>query len=210
MTLRSMCSLRRTKAHIGGQWMDADSAATFDVLNPTTGVALGTVPSMGASEARRAIEAAAAALPAWGAKPAKERATMLRRLHDLMMEHENDLAILITAEQGKPLAESKSEVAYAAAFIEWFAEEGKRLYGDVIPGHQPDKRIVVLRQPVGVVAAITPWNFPPRDDCAKIGASLWQQVVHSSANLPSKRRTQPWPWLNWARAPGFLLACSMC
>jgi succinate-semialdehyde dehydrogenase/glutarate-semialdehyde dehydrogenase len=153
-------SLLRTQAFIGNQWVDADSGATLDVHNPATGAKLGTVPKMGAGETRRAIAAASAAMPAWAKKTAKERAVILRRWYDLMMANQDDLAVLMTAEQGKPLAESKGEIAYAAAFIEWFAEEGKRLYGDVIPGHQADKRILVLRQPVGVVAAITPWNFP--------------------------------------------------
>ena len=153
-------NLFRTQAYIGGQWENANGGATCDVLNPATGEKIGTVPDMGATETRRAIEAAKAALPAWAAKTAKERGTILRRWHDLMLANRDDLAILMTAEQGKPLAESKGEIAYAASFIDWFAEEGKRIYGDVIPQHQSDKRLVVLRQPVGVVAAITPWNFP--------------------------------------------------
>ena len=153
-------NLFRTQAYIGGQWENANGGATRDVLNPATGEKIGTVPDMGATETRRAIEAAKAALPAWAAKTAKERGAILRRWHDLMLANRDDLAILMTAEQGKPLAESKGEIAYAASFIDWFAEEGKRIYGDVIPQHQSDKRLVVLRQPVGVVAAITPWNFP--------------------------------------------------
>ena len=122
---------------------------------------------MGAAETRRAIAAASAAFPAWAARTAKERAIILRRWFELIMANQDDLATLMTAEQGKPLAESKGEIAYAASFIEWFAEEGKRLYGDVIPGHAADKRILVMRQPVGVVAAITPWNFPLGDDHAQ-------------------------------------------
>ena len=153
-------NLFRAQAYIGGQWENANGGATCDVLNPATGEKIGTVPDMGATETRRAIEAAKGALPAWAAKTAKERGTILRRWHDLMLANRDDLAILMTAEQGKPLAESKGEIAYAASFIDWFAEEGKRIYGDVIPQHQSDKRLVVLRQPVGVVAAITPWNFP--------------------------------------------------
>jgi succinate-semialdehyde dehydrogenase/glutarate-semialdehyde dehydrogenase len=152
--------LLRTQAFIEGKWWDADERAVRPVLNPATGEMLGTVPYMGASETRRAIEAAAAAMPAWSARTAKDRAGILRRWYDLMLASQEDLATLMTAEQGKPLAESRGEIAYAASFIDWFAEEGKRLYGDVIPGHQVDKRILVLRQPVGVVAAITPWNFP--------------------------------------------------
>jgi succinate-semialdehyde dehydrogenase/glutarate-semialdehyde dehydrogenase len=145
---------------VAGQWLAADAGLTIDVNNPATGEKLGTVPNMGAAESRRAIEAAHAAQPGWAAKTAGERARILRKWFELMMANQDDLAVIMTAEQGKPLAESKGEIAYAAAFIEWFAEEGKRVYGDIIPGHQPDKRIMVLRQPVGVVAAITPWNFP--------------------------------------------------
>jgi len=153
-------NLFRTQAYIGGKWENAGSGATRDVLNPATGEKIGTVPDMGAGETRRAIEAAKAAFPAWAAKTSKERGAILRRWHDLMLANRDDLAMLMTAEQGKPLAEAKGEIAYAASFIDWFAEEGKRIYGDVIPPHQSDKRLVVLRQPVGVVAAITPWNFP--------------------------------------------------
>jgi succinate-semialdehyde dehydrogenase/glutarate-semialdehyde dehydrogenase len=164
--------LFREQCYIDGGWSDAVSGSTIDVVNPATGRKLGTVPRMGASETRRAIAAASAAFPAWAAKTAKERAQILRRWHDLMMANQEDLGTLMTAEQGKPLAEAKGEVAYAAAFIEWFGEEGKRLYGDVIPGHQPDKRIVVLRQPIGVVAAITPWNFPAAMITRKAGPAL--------------------------------------
>jgi succinate-semialdehyde dehydrogenase / glutarate-semialdehyde dehydrogenase len=164
--------LLRTRAYIGGKWLDAASGATHAVANPATRETIGTVPDMGAAEARRAVEAAAQAFPAWAAHTAKERALVLRRWYELMMANQEDLATLMTAEQGKPLAESKGEIAYAAAFIEWFAEEGKRLYGDVIPGHQADKRIVVLRQPVGVVAAITPWNFPAAMITRKVGPAL--------------------------------------
>jgi succinate-semialdehyde dehydrogenase / glutarate-semialdehyde dehydrogenase len=165
-------ALLREQAYVGGEWMGADGGASCEVLNPATGERLGTVPDMGAPETRRAIEAAKQAFPAWAAQTAKERAAVLRRWYELMMAHQEDLATLMTAEQGKPLAESKGEIAYAAAFIEWFAEEGKRLYGDVIPGHQSDKRILVLRQPVGVVAAITPWNFPAAMITRKAGPAL--------------------------------------
>ncbi|HEY8507632.1 MAG TPA: NADP-dependent succinate-semialdehyde dehydrogenase [Steroidobacteraceae bacterium] len=165
-------SLLRTQCFIGGEWVNADNGATVPVHNPATSEVIGTVPKMGRAETRRAIEAAAAAMPAWAAKTAKERAVILRRWHDLMMANQEDLAILMTAEQGKPLAESRGEIAYAASFIEWFAEEGKRLYGDVIPPHQADKRIVVLRQPVGVVAAITPWNFPSAMIARKVAPAL--------------------------------------
>ncbi len=153
-------SLFRRQCYINGAWVDADSRRTIDVVNPATEELLGTVPAMGAAETRRAIEAANAAWPGWRKKTAKERANLMRKWFNLMMENQDDLAILMTAEQGKPLAESKGEIAYGAAFVEWFAEEAKRVYGDTIPQHQPDKRIVVIKEPIGVVAAITPWNFP--------------------------------------------------
>jgi succinate-semialdehyde dehydrogenase/glutarate-semialdehyde dehydrogenase len=165
-------TLLRQQCYIDGAWRDADSGGTKPVTNPATGVVLGTVPNMGTAETRAAIEAAAAAFPAWAARTAKDRATLLRRWHDLMLLNADDLARLMTAEQGKPLAEARGEIVYAASFIEWFAEEAKRVYGDVIPGHQPDKRIFVLRQPVGVVAAITPWNFPAAMITRKAGPAL--------------------------------------
>jgi succinate-semialdehyde dehydrogenase/glutarate-semialdehyde dehydrogenase len=165
-------SLLKQQCFIDGAWCAADGAGTIAVNNPASGAALGTVPNTGAAETRRAIAAAAAALPAWASRTAKERAQVLRRWFDLMLEHQSDLATLMTAEQGKPLAESQGEISYAASFIEWFAEEAKRLYGDIIPGHQSDKRIMVLRQPVGVVAAITPWNFPAAMITRKAGPAL--------------------------------------
>jgi len=165
-------TLLRERGYIDGTWTNADNGATLPVHNPATHAALGSIPNMGATETRRAIDAAATALPAWAARTAKDRSLILRRWFDLMLANQEDLAILMTAEQGKPLAESKGEIAYAASFIEWFAEEGKRLYGDIIPGHQPDKRIMVLRQPVGVVAAITPWNFPAAMITRKAGPAL--------------------------------------
>ena len=165
-------SLFRQQCYINGQWVDADSGKTIDVTNPATGEVLGTIPNMGTAETRRAIEAANAAWAGWRKKTAKERANILRKLFNLMMENQEDLAVLMTAEQGKPLAEAKGEIAYAASFIEWFAEEGKRTYGDVIPAHQPDKRIVVTKEPIGVVAAITPWNFPSAMITRKSGPAL--------------------------------------
>jgi succinate-semialdehyde dehydrogenase / glutarate-semialdehyde dehydrogenase len=164
--------LFKQQCFIDGSWVGADGGGTLPVQNPATAAALGAVPNMGTGETRRAIAAAAAALPPWAARTAKERAGLMRRWFDLMLANQDDLAILMTAEQGKPLAESKGEIAYAASFIEWFAEEGKRLYGDIIPGHQADKRILVLRQPVGVVAAITPWNFPSAMITRKAGPAL--------------------------------------
>jgi succinate-semialdehyde dehydrogenase/glutarate-semialdehyde dehydrogenase len=165
-------TLLRERCFIDGGWSAADNGATLEVKNPATARALGTIPNMGAAEARRAISAAAAALPAWRARVAKDRAVIMRRWFDLMILNQEDLAVLMTAEQGKPLAESRNEIVYAASFIEWFAEEAKRLYGDIIPGHQSDKRIMVLRQPVGVVAAITPWNFPCAMITRKAGPAL--------------------------------------
>ena len=164
--------LVREQCYIDGQWADADSGEVLEVTNKATGEVLGTVPRMGADETRRAIEAANAAYPAWRARTAKERARILRSWADLMMENQDDLATLMTAEQGKPLAESRGEVVYAASFIEWFAEEGKRLYGDTIPSFAPDKRIIVTKEPIGVVAAITPWNFPAAMITRKSGPAL--------------------------------------
>src|SRR5450631_3543179 len=160
------------QAYVAGAWMHAVNGATREVLNPATGKKLGTVPNMGAAETGKAIAAAAKALPPWAKKTAQERALILRRWYDLMLANQDDLARIMTAEQGKPFAEARAEIAYAAAFIDWFGEEGKRIYGDVIPGHQPDKRILVLRQPVGVVAAITPWNFPAAMITRKAGPAL--------------------------------------
>src|SRR5215470_16404661 len=153
-------TLFRQQCYVDGKWADADGGKTIPVNNPASDEVLGTVPSMGATETRRAIEAANAAWPAWRKKTAKERANILRKWFNLIIENQDDLATLMTAEQGKPLAEAKGEIVYGASFVEWFAEEAKRVYGDTIPQHQPDKRIVVVKQPVGVVAAITPWNFP--------------------------------------------------
>jgi succinate-semialdehyde dehydrogenase / glutarate-semialdehyde dehydrogenase len=164
--------LLRTRAFIGGRWLDAANGATHEVVNPATREPIGTVPDMGVPETRMAVEAASQAFPAWAALTAKERSAILRRWFELLMAHQDDLATLMTAEQGKPLAEAKGEIAYGAAFIEWFAEEGKRLYGDIIPPHQSDRRLLVLRQPVGVVAAITPWNFPLAMITRKAGPAL--------------------------------------
>ncbi|MGV8842789.1 MAG: NADP-dependent succinate-semialdehyde dehydrogenase [Pseudomonas sp.] len=164
--------LFRQQAYINGAWLDADSGQTLAVTNPANGEVIGTVPKMGAAETRRAIDAADQALPAWRALTAKERANTLRRWYELLIEHKDDLAQLMTLEQGKPLAEAKGEIVYAASFIEWFAEEAKRVYGDTIPGHQADKRILVIKQPIGVTAAITPWNFPAAMITRKAGPAL--------------------------------------
>ena len=162
--------LLREAAYVAGEWVT--SAQTIDVRNPATAGLIATVPRLGAAETRRAIDAAATAMRPWAARTAKDRAGVLRRWFDLIMANQDDLARIMTAEQGKPLTEAKGEIAYAASFIEWFAEEGKRIYGDVIPGHAPDKRILVLKQPIGVAAAITPWNFPAAMITRKAGPAL--------------------------------------
>ena len=164
--------LFRERCYIDGEWAEAVEGQSLPVHNPATGAALGRVPNMGGAETRRAIEAASAAFPLWRAKTAKERCAILRKWFELMMAHQEDLARIMTAEQGKPLAEARGEIAYAASFIEWFAEEGRRVYGDVIPQHQADKRIVVLKEPIGVCAAITPWNFPAAMITRKVGPAL--------------------------------------
>ena len=180
-------TLLRQQCYINGQWLDANSAETIDVTNPATGETLGTTPNMGADETQLAIDAANTALPAWRDLTAKERAVKLRKWFELMMENQDDLAKIMTLEQGKPLAEAKGEVGYAASFIEWFGEESKRIYGDTIPGHMQDKRIVVIKQPVGVTAAITPWNFPAAMITRKAGAALaagCTMVIKPAAETP--------------------------
>jgi succinate-semialdehyde dehydrogenase/glutarate-semialdehyde dehydrogenase len=164
--------LFREACYMDGQWIQATSGNTLAVDNPATGEIIGRVPKFGAPETRRAIDAAARAFSSWSRKTAKERAAVLRRWFDLMMANQEDLACLMTLEQGKPLAESRGEVAYAAAFLEWFGEEAKRIYGDTIPQHQADKRIVVIKQPIGVVACITPWNFPLAMITRKAGPAI--------------------------------------
>jgi len=165
-------ALLRTQAFVNGSWIDADTGATFRVLDPADGSELASVADLGAEETRRAIEAAAAAWPEWRSRTAGERAAVLRAWHAEITKHVEDLAGIMTAENGKPLAESRGEVGYAASFVEWFAEEARRVYGDVIPGHAPDVRLLALRQPIGVVAAITPWNFPSAMITRKIAPAL--------------------------------------
>jgi succinate-semialdehyde dehydrogenase/glutarate-semialdehyde dehydrogenase len=165
-------SLFRQQCYINGEWVDADDGGVREITNPAGGEVLGTVPNMGQTETRRAIEAANAAWPAWREKTAAERGAILRRWHKLMLENKEDLATLMTLEQGKPINESRGEIVYGASFIDWFAEEGKRIYGDTIPQHQADKRILVIKQPIGVCAAITPWNFPNAMITRKAGAAL--------------------------------------
>jgi len=180
-----MNSLFREACLIDGQWVRADNRIAVD--NPATGEVIGHVPALGAAETERAIDAARRALPGWSALTARARSVILRRYYELIMAHQEELATLLTREQGKPLVEARGEIAYAASFIEWFAEEAKRLYGDVIPSHAADKRLVVLRQPIGVVAAITPWNFPAAMITRKIGPALaagCTAIVKPAAETP--------------------------
>lgn len=165
-------ALMREKMLIGGAWVDADGGGLINVSNPATGALIGTVPDGGAGETRRAIEAAAKAYPAWRARPAAERAGLLHKLADLLIANADELAAILTTEQGKPLAEAKGEVLGSAAYVRWFAEEARRVYGDTIPSPWADRRILVTKEPVGVVAAITPWNFPSSMLSRKIGAAL--------------------------------------
>jgi succinate-semialdehyde dehydrogenase/glutarate-semialdehyde dehydrogenase len=165
-------SLLKSKAFINGQWLDAVNGKTLDVTNPADGSFLTSVPDMGADETRQAIDLANQAFNDWKNRTAKERANILRRWYELILASQEDLALLMSAEQGKPLAEARGEVVYGASFIEWFAEEAKRIYGDVIPAHGTDKRIITIKQPIGVVAAITPWNFPIAMITRKVGPAL--------------------------------------
>ncbi|OOY32367.1 NAD-dependent succinate-semialdehyde dehydrogenase [Thioclava sp. F36-6] len=165
-------SLLVTKALVAGEWVDADDGTTFDVTNPARGDVICTVPDLGRAETARAIAAAEEAMKDWAARTGKERAQIMRKWYDLMMENQDDLGAILTAEMGKPLAEAKGEIAYGAGFIEWFGEEAKRVYGETIPGHQRDKRITVIKQPIGVAASITPWNFPNAMIARKAGPAL--------------------------------------
>ena len=165
-------ALLRQQCFVDGKWIDADSNATFNVVNPATGARVGTVPVLGAAETRRAIEAANKAWPAWRAKTAKERSAILRKWSELQLAHADDLALILTSEQGKPLAEAKGEITIGAAYTEWFAEEARRVYGDVIPTIGNDRRLVVIKEPVGVCAAITPWNFPSSMITRKVAPAL--------------------------------------
>lgn len=165
-------TLLRTQAYIGGEWIDADSGATFDVTDPATGDVVASVADLGVDETRRAVDLAEVAQKGWAARTAKDRGTVLRRWYELFLEHKEDLALIMTSEMGKPIGESRGEVVYAANFIDWFAEEGKRAYGEVIPTHDPTKRLLVLKQPVGVVSAITPWNFPQAMITRKVAPAL--------------------------------------
>lgn len=164
--------LLRQAALVGTRWVEADASTGVAVTNPATGDTIGYVPNLGAAETEEAVAVAEAERHAWAARTAKDRASVLRRWYELMMEHQDDLGTILTAEQGKPLPEAKGEIAYGASFIEWFAEEARRAYGDIVPGHAPDKRILAIKQPMGVVAAITPWNFPNAMITRKAGPAL--------------------------------------
>ncbi|MCV9967346.1 NADP-dependent succinate-semialdehyde dehydrogenase [Pararhizobium sp. BT-229] len=186
MTLKDP-SLFRQAALIGENWIDADPNNAIEVNNPATGEIIGRVPKLGAAETKAAIEAARIAQKGWAARTAKERCAVLRKWYDLMIDNKDDLGRILTLEQGKPLAEATGEIVYGASFIEWFAEEGRRIYGDMIPGHQPDKRIMVMKQPIGVVAAITPWNFPNAMITRKAGpafAAGCAMVLKPAAQTP--------------------------
>ncbi len=165
-------TLLRSQCYVDGNWVPADDGSDFPVINPADGTLLGRVPNMGSAETRRAVQAAHAAWAGWRSRTAKERAVILRRWYELIIENQDDLAVILTSEMGKALAEAKGEIAYAAAFVEWFAEEGRRSYGDVIPAHRSDSRIIVIKQPVGVCAAITPWNFPSAMPTRKMAPAL--------------------------------------
>ncbi len=165
-------SLLCSQAYVAGEWIDADSGATFNVTNPARGDVIATLPDLGLEEVRRAIDAASASQKAWAARTGKDRAAVLRKWFDLMVENADDLGLILTAEMGKPFAEARGEVLYGASFIEWFSEEAKRVYGETIPGHLPNARITVLKQPVGVVSSITPWNFPNAMIARKVGPAL--------------------------------------
>ncbi len=202
--------LLRDACLIGADWVgigDNGAGPSLDIANPATGAPVGRVPSLGAVETRRAIEAAEAALPGWRAKTAAERGRLMRRWFDLMMANQEDLAQLMTAEQGKPLAEARGEIAYAASFIDWFAEEGKRVYGDTIPSPWPDRRLLVLKQPVGVCAAITPWNFPAAMITRKAAAALaagCTMVVKPAEQTPLSALALGWLALEAGIPPGVL------
>ncbi|KSV79356.1 hypothetical protein N182_38540, partial [Sinorhizobium sp. GL2] len=177
----------RQAALVGGEWIEADAANAIEVNNPATGEIIGRVPKLGAKETRAAIEAARVAQKTWAARTAKDRAGVLRKWFELMIENKDDLGRILTLEQGKPLTEATGEIVYGASFVEWFAEEARRIYGDLIPGHQPDKRILVMKQPIGVVAAITPWNFPNAMITRKAGpafAAGCAMVLKPAAQTP--------------------------
>ncbi|MGL4311417.1 MAG: aldehyde dehydrogenase family protein, partial [Paracoccaceae bacterium] len=165
-------SLLLRKAYVAGEWIGADDGGSFAVTNPARGDVICDVPDLSRKETARAIAAAAKAQKAWAARTGKDRANVLRKWFNLMMENQDDLAAILTAEMGKPLAEAKGEIAYGASYVEWFAEEAKRIYGETIPGHMPDKRLMVIKQPIGVAVSITPWNFPNAMIARKVAPAL--------------------------------------
>ena len=181
-----------TKAYVAGQWIDADDGPTSPVTHPARGDVICHLPNLGRAETARAIDAAQKAMKDWATRTGKERAAILRKWYDLMMANVDDLGKILTAEMGKPLAEAKGEVAYGASFIEWFGEEAKRVYGETIPGHQRDKRITVIKQPIGVVGSITPWNFPTRGPACRdlLGHHLDPLFRHRQGILRKPRRAQ--------------------
>ena len=182
---------------INGEWVQADSGQTIDVTNPANGLKIGTVPKAGATETRRAIEAAHAAFLTWRKTSALERSKLLRKLHDAIMDNQDALAELLTTEQGKSLFEARGEVGSSAAYVLWFAEEGRRTYGDVVPSPWADRRIIVTKEPVGVVAAITPWNFPSSMLARKLGPAL--AAAPPSSSPPRRRLTRRWPGARWQK-----------
>ncbi len=201
-------TLLHRQAFINGEWLAADSGKTFSVTNPATGEELARVADCGTAETKRAILAAEAALPEWRAKTATARAAILRKWHDLILENADDLGLLLTLEQGKPVPEAKGEIRYGATFIEWFAEEGKRAYGDIIPPHLPGMRLLVVKQPIGVVAAITPWNFPNAMITRKVAPALaagCTVVLKPSEETPFP----PWHWPNSLLAQDSRPECSI-
>ena len=203
-------SLLKTQAFVDGKWIDAADGETFVVTNPATREVVAEVAKCGGDETRRAIEAAEKAQIEWRQKTAGERSNLMRRWFDLMMENQEDLAQILTAEQGKPLAEARGEIAYGASYIEWFAEEAKRVYGDVIPPPANDRRIVVIKQPVGVVACITPWNFPNAMLTRKIGAGPGRRLHDGLQAGQLQHRCPPSRWLSWRIEPAFPPESSMC
>ncbi len=198
-------SLLKTDALINGEWVGG--ASRFDVVDPATGVVLTHVANLGPSEADAAITAANAAWPAWRAKTAKERAAILMRWYDLLIAHADDLARLMTAEQGKPLAEARGEIAYAASFIEWFAEEAKRVHGETVPSTDATKRIIVIKQPIGVCAAITPWNFPAAMITRKVGAGAGGRLHHGGQARRANAVDRAGRWPSWRSAPACPPGC---
>ncbi len=199
--------LLREALPIAGKWIES-SDDLLTVKNPSNGEIIGRLPKIGAQEVEDAIAAAATAQKKWAKRTAKERSQILRRWFELMMEHQDDLGAILTLEQGKPLAEAKGEIAYGASFIEWFAEEARRVYGDLIPAHRTDSRIMVMKQPVGVVAAITPWNFPNAMITRKAGPALAAGCAWCSSLL-RKRHSPPLLWRCWRNAPDCLWSCSL-